>query len=166
MDIFEKARAFATAAHHDAAQVRMCGNSVCPPVAAALVRANHGQSRQGMIHMRNCKSIPPGRRLAAAVCDIPHRWVIYVAAFCSTQAGERYIKSQEIALQGIYLAAHLTDVIETYYRETVSSCNRTHLVGSGWIANPCGEDLTEEQAARLFDAAGAWQQQPAEQEAA
>lgn len=23
------------------AQVRMCGNSVCPPLAAALVRANH-----------------------------------------------------------------------------------------------------------------------------
>lgn len=29
------------------AQVRMCGNSVCPPIAAALVRANY-QERQGM----------------------------------------------------------------------------------------------------------------------
>ncbi|MHB0844719.1 DNA cytosine methyltransferase [Stutzerimonas nitrititolerans] len=30
-----------------AAQVRMCGNSVCPPVAAALVRANLGQQQIG-----------------------------------------------------------------------------------------------------------------------
>lgn len=30
-----------------AAQVRMCGNSVCPPVAAALVRANLGQQQTG-----------------------------------------------------------------------------------------------------------------------
>lgn len=30
-----------------AAQVRMCGNSVCPPVAAALVRANLGQQQLG-----------------------------------------------------------------------------------------------------------------------
>ena len=29
------------------AQVRMCGNSVCPPIAAAVVRANY-QERQGM----------------------------------------------------------------------------------------------------------------------
>ncbi len=27
------------------AQVRMCGNSVCPPVAAALVRANLGEQQ-------------------------------------------------------------------------------------------------------------------------
>jgi DNA (cytosine-5)-methyltransferase 1 len=26
-----------------AAQVRMCGNSVCPPVAAAIVRANYAE---------------------------------------------------------------------------------------------------------------------------
>ena len=115
-----------------------------------------GQSRQGMIHLRNCKNISPGRRLADAVCDIPHAWVIYVAAFCIAPDGERYIKSQEVALQGLYLASHLTEVIETYYRQIVDSCNRRHLVGSGWIANPCGESLEEEQAARLFEAAGAW----------
>lgn len=30
-----------------AAQVRMCGNSVCPPIAAALVRANYVKARYG-----------------------------------------------------------------------------------------------------------------------
>ena len=29
------------------AQVRMCGNSVCPPVAAALVRANLVEQQHG-----------------------------------------------------------------------------------------------------------------------
>ena len=30
------------------AQVRMCGNSVCPPLAAALVRANYRDLQAGM----------------------------------------------------------------------------------------------------------------------
>lgn len=31
--------------HSKAAQVRMCGNSVCPPIAAALVSANYSERR-------------------------------------------------------------------------------------------------------------------------
>lgn len=30
------------------------------------------------------------------------------------------------------------------------------LIASGWIANPSGVSMTEEQAARVFDAVGAW----------
>jgi DNA (cytosine-5)-methyltransferase 1 len=48
-------RALPTVALSMTAQVRMCGNSVCPPVAQALARANFGH--EALIH---------GRRAVAA----------------------------------------------------------------------------------------------------
>ena len=129
----------------------------------ALLSTNHvavvnidPSGRQGMINWKSAKSIAPGRAIADAVCDIPHCWVIYFSALCIDQFGQRYIKSQEVAPQGMYLSERLTEVIETYYRDLLASCNAKHVVGSGWIANPCGVSLTEAQADRIFDAVGAW----------
>ena len=34
---------------------------------------------QGMVNWKLAKRIPPGRQVANALCDIPHRWTIYVA---------------------------------------------------------------------------------------
>lgn len=134
----------------------------------ALLSTNHvavvnidPSGRQGMVNWKNCKNIAPGQRIADAVCDIAHSWTIYISALCVDQRGQRYIKSVEIAPQGIYLAAGLTDVIEQSYRGLVDECNPNHLVASGWIAIPSAVSLDEEQAARVFDAVGAWDQQRA-----
>lgn len=117
--------------------------------------------RQGMINMKNCKSIPPGQRMAEAVCDFAHRWTIYVSVQCRDQRGHRYTKSVEVAPQGNYLAAHLENVIEETYKELVAESNPNHRLASGWIAIPAEVSLTEEQAARVFDAVGVWNQQRA-----
>jgi len=131
----------------------------------ALLSTNHvavvninPSGRQGMINWKNCKSIPPGQKIADAVCDIPHRWVIYISALCRDQRGHRYSKSVEIAPLGSYLAEHLTDVIEDSHDALMKDCNQNQIVASGWIAIPCDVSLTEEQAARVFDAVGAWNQ--------
>ena len=117
--------------------------------------------RQGMVNWANCKSIPPGQRIADAVCDIPHRWTIYLSVMCDAGAGGQYCKSVEIAPQGQYLAAHLTDVIEAAYLDLKAECNPNHVAASGWIAIPADVSLTEEQAARVFNACGVWSQQKA-----
>lgn len=134
----------------------------------ALLSTNHvavvqidPSNRQGMINWVNCKSIPPGQRLADAGCDIPHRWTIYLSVQCCDQRGYRYTKSVEVAPQGNYLAAHLEDVIEDTYKDLIAESNPNHRVASGWIAIPAAVSLTEEQAARVFDAVGAWNQQRA-----
>ena len=114
--------------------------------------------RQGVINWANCKSIPPGQRIANAVCDIPHRWTIYLSALCDAGSGGQYCKSVEIAPQGNYLAEHLTDAIEASYKDLIAECNPNHLVASGWIAIPADVSLTEQQAARVFSAVGAWEQ--------
>jgi hypothetical protein len=134
----------------------------------ALLRTNHvavvniePRSWQGMVNWKNCKRIPPGRQLADAVCDYAHNWTIYLSGFCIDQNGLRYFKSAEIAPQGIYLADHLSEVIEEHYRALLDTCNPKHLVGSGWIAIPNDISLDEEQAAKVFEAVGAWNQQAA-----
>lgn len=132
---------------------------------AAVLRTNavavinlDPSGRQGMINYRNCKSVPPGRHVANAVCDIAHRWTIYLAGLCIDQNGHRYIKAQEVAPDGIYLADHLTEVIETCYRALLDTCNPLQLAASGWIAVPDQVSLDEEHAARIFEACGAWAQ--------
>ena len=112
--------------------------------------------RQGLINWKNAKSIATGRAIADAVCDIAHHWCIYVSALCIDQRGQRYIKSLEVAPQGMYLAEQLTDVIEAYYRDVINGCNPLHVVGSGWIAIPSNVSLDEAQAANIFNAVGAW----------
>lgn len=133
---------------------------------AAVLRTNHvavinldPSGRQGLVNYRNCKSIPPGRHVANAVCDIAHRWTIYLAGLCIDQNGHRYIKAQEVAPEGVYLAEHLTDVIDHCYRALVDSCNQQQKVASGWIAIPDQVSLDEDHAAKIFEACGAWAQQ-------
>lgn len=135
---------------------------------SAILRSNRvsvinidPSGKQGLINYRNCKNIAPGRHIADAVCDYPHRWTIYLAGLCIDQSGQRYIKAQEVAPFGIYLAAHLTEVIESTYRALLDTCNPMHLVASGWIAIPDAVTLEEEQAAKLFDAVSAWSQEEA-----
>lgn len=131
----------------------------------AILRTNHvavinidPNGKQGLINYKNCRNIAPGRHIADAVCDYAHRWTIYLAGLCIDQNGLRYIKAQEIAPLGIYLAAHLDNVIEGAYRDLLDTCNPMHLVASGWIAIPDDVTLEESQAAKLLEAVGAWDQ--------
>ena len=58
--------------------------------------------------------------------------------------------------RGTLYAAQLTDVIEAFYREHLAGCNPNHIRASAWIAIPNNVTLDEAQAARIYDAAGAW----------
>lgn len=130
----------------------------------SLVRANHvavvnidPSGRQGMINYKSLKNIAPGK-IGQAVCEITHRWTIFLSAICIDQAGDRYLKSVEIAPDGMYLSDHLEEVIEHCYREIRDSANPQHMVASGWIAIPDVVSLDEAQAYRIFVAVGAWNQ--------
>jgi hypothetical protein len=119
------------------------------------------EGRQGLIDWKTCKNISPSPKIAEAVCDISHRWVIYIGAFCIDAQGQRYMKSTEIAPDGIYKSDHLADVLEHCYRDLLAGCNPNQLIGSGWIATPGGASLDEDQAFKVFEACGAWQMKQA-----
>lgn len=133
----------------------------------ALVSANHAavvnidpSGQQVLINWKNLRQICV-RQVVDAVCDIPHRWTIYLSVLCRTELGERYHKSIEVAPQGNYRAEHLTDVIETSYMDLRATANPNHLVAAGWIAIPTETTLDEAEAAKVFAAVGAWNQQKA-----
>ncbi|OOE15158.1 hypothetical protein BSR09_00715 [Stutzerimonas degradans] len=121
----------------------------------AVVRMENDD--QYLIDWRDVRAIAPSRQVMGALCDISHRWVIYIGAFCLDAQGKCYMKSTEIAPEGMFKSETLADALEHCYRELLDGCNPNHLVGSGWIAVPGGKGLDEEQAARIFEACGAWQ---------
>lgn len=144
--------------HNPMARLERFSRSVLRQHHIAVVNIDPS-NKQGLINWRNCKSVAKGRHIADAICDIAHHWTIYLAALCVDQFGKQYIKATEVAPQGVYLSGHLTDVIETTYKALLNGCNPQHIVGSGWIAIPDRVSLEEEQAARIFDAVGAWNQE-------
>lgn len=112
--------------------------------------------RQYLVDWRSARTVAASPQIMSALCDISHRWVIYIGAFCIDASGQRYMKSTEIAPDGIYRSDSLAEVLEHCYRELLAGCNPNQLIGSGWIATPGGASLDEEQAFRIFEACGAW----------
>jgi hypothetical protein len=130
----------------------------------ALLSSNHvavvnidPSGLQMMVNWKNCKKII-SHRVANAIFDGAHTWTIYISVMCVDQRGGEYVKSVEIAPQGMYKVEQLTDAIEHHYLELRASCNQQHVVASGWIAIPTAVSLDESQAATLFTKAGAWNQ--------
>lgn len=115
---------------------------------------------QVLVDWKHARAIGNGREaVATAVTEMPHRWSLYLAALCRDQLGTAYMKSVEIAPQGIYKAAQLAEAVETYCVELKAGCNPYHFIGLAWLAIPTEITLTEAQAERVFDAFGAWRKQ-------
>ncbi|HEY0289086.1 MAG TPA: hypothetical protein VGC62_19080 [Pseudomonas sp.] len=130
----------------------------------ALLSSNHvavvnidPSGSQAMFNWKNCKRIT-SLKVANAIFEVAYNWTVYIGVMCIDQRGGEYIKSVEIAPQGMYKVDQLTDAIEHCYLELRDSCNQQHLVASGWIAIPSALSLDEAQAALLFNQAGAWNQ--------
>jgi len=120
----------------------------------------HPSGRQGLLNWKTRQSVAAGRLLASGICDIPHHWVIYLAVFCDS-GRQRYIKAIEIAPAGQYKSNQLAEVMEQHHGEVKAICPPAHIVGYGWIASPVGESLSEEQAGKVFEAVGCWEERVA-----
>lgn len=129
----------------------------------SMIRSNHlavvcieSTERQGLINWKNCKSIAPSQAIADAVCDIAHRWTILVGVMCQAPDGVQYLRCEEASPQGVYLAAHLSDVIAKVHDDFLAMANPNQVVSSGWLAVPDQVEVSEAQAAKVFAAVGGW----------
>lgn len=64
--------------------------------------------RQWMFNWKSCRVIR-SRQICNAIFDVAHRWTIYISCMCIDQHGAEYLKSIEIAPDGIHLASQLTE---------------------------------------------------------
>lgn len=115
--------------------------------------------QQGMINWKNCKRVPGSQLIADAVCDIAHRWTILVGVMCLAPDGSEYLRSEEASPQGVYLAAHLSEVIAKVHDDFRATANPNQVVSSGWMAIPYQAEVTEAQAAKVFAAVGGWKKE-------
>jgi len=129
----------------------------------ALLKTNHAAvanvsppDRQIMIDWLHCRQIR-SRPVANALCDIPHRWTVYIAVFCQEPSGAQYSKATEFTTAGMHLVASLEQLMIEKHAELCVSANQKHVIGSGWIAIPDQMTLTEAQANAVFTAMGVWQ---------
>lgn len=134
----------------------------------SLLKSNHvavvcieTTERQGLINWKSCKSIAPSQAIADAVCEIAHRWTILVGVMCEAPDGSQYLRSEEASPQGMYLAAHLSDVIAKVHDDFRATANPNQVVSSGWLAIPYEAEVTEAQAAKVFAAVGGWRKEAA-----
>lgn len=129
----------------------------------ALVRTNHAAVAnvepgdiQVMVNWKTCRqirSVP----VANALCDIAHRWTVYIAVFCQEPSGAQYSKAAEFTTSGMHLVANLEQLMIERHAEVCASANQKYVVGSGWIAIPDDVAITEAQANAVFTAMGVWQ---------
>lgn len=129
----------------------------------ALVRTNHAAVAnvepgdiQIMINWKTCKQIC-SLPVANALCDIAHRWTVYIAVFCQDPTGAQYSKATEFTTAGMHLVANLEPLMIEKHAEVCASANQKHVIGSGWIAVPDQVSLTGAQANAVFTAMGVWQ---------
>ncbi|WP_295514970.1 hypothetical protein [uncultured Pseudomonas sp.] len=147
--------------NHQARIARACRSLLAVHQVAVLDiehSTNPDQMNQRLISLRSALPIARDQlpTIVDAFCDFPYRWTVYFAALCQAPQGGRYIKAEEIALQGVYLAGQLSDVIKAYSHEIRDRCNTLHLVATAWIANPSNITLDEAQADHILEAFDAW----------
>lgn len=135
----------------------------------SMLRSNHVAvldvehlELQTIINWKNGTLVTSNSRIALvdAITERPYRWTIYLAGLHRPDNAEPYMKSEELALDGIYRAESLIDVIEPRSIELKARCNPNHLIGMAWIAMPYQATLTTAEASRIFEAFGAWHKNP------
>lgn len=129
----------------------------------ALVRTNHAAvvnvappDIQIMANWKNCTQIC-NVQVAHALCDLAHRWTIYISVFCQKADGMQYSKSVQFTPPGIHLVAGLEQTMIEQHKALMDDNNPNHVIGSGWIAIPDVIEVDEAAANKLFAAMGVWQ---------
>lgn len=108
-----------------------------------------------LVNLKTGDLITIGRGLQGAISDVAHDWTVYCAAMGRRQDGEEYMKGAQVHAPRCY-QHQISDKLNDVHMGIINDMNPNHRCGVGWIACPCGADISEDQAGRLFDKLGAW----------
>lgn len=94
--------------------------------------------------------------LMIASASRPHKWSVFIAAFGRTLVDE-YFKGEQIFTPSRYYHEDLVDVLEEEHKKVIDSVPEHQLCGVGWVASLHGEDISEQEAGKIFEQVEAWQ---------
>lgn len=108
-----------------------------------------------LISVKTGKTITMGPELERAISDVQHDWSIYCAVFGRRQDGQEYMMGSTVIAPRCY-QLQIADQLSDIHTGILRGMNPQHRVGLDWLACPWGEDISEEDAGRLFDQLGGW----------
>ena len=97
----------------------------------------------------------PSEALAHALAGQPHKWSCYLGVFGRTPFDE-YFKGEQLFIDQPRLQSDLVQTFVEYHGELAKRVPDHQLCGVGWIADPNGEELTEDEAGYIFTKLEAW----------
>lgn len=114
-----------------------------------------GQEFSTLHSMRDGTQMRATPEISDALFDIAHPWSVFIGVFCHDEAkGVVYVESVEMSVSARYKADKLGDVLTEEIKRVTESCNLSHVLGYGWIANPSGREMNEETAFKIFNSRG------------
>lgn len=96
-------------------------------------------------------------RIYKAIAKVKHKWSVYISVFGFQPDGKGYSKSEVVNCQQRYFQCDLVDYLNSEHQNLINNFNKSQMSGAGWIASPSGVELSEEEAANIFDKLGAWE---------
>lgn len=94
-------------------------------------------------------------KIYRAIAEVKHKWSVYMSAFGKQPDGKSYSKSSEVITSNRYFQHELIDTLNQEHIKLVKNFNDQQFTGAGWIASPVGAELTEKEAADIFEKLGA-----------
>jgi len=92
-----------------------------------------------------------------AAASRPHQWSCYISVLGRVPlTGQEYMKSEQILTPSKFYQSDLAPVFEMHHSRLIKNIPEDHLCGVGWIADPFGSELTEQEAGSIFEQLEAW----------
>lgn len=102
----------------------------------------------------NTKPVTP--TIYKAVADVKHMWGVYLSVFGVDNNKSNYSKSNFIECKTRYFQRDLVEFLASEHEKIIKNFNGEHIRSAGWLASATGEELTESEAAFIFDKMGCW----------
>lgn len=111
-----------------------------------------------LIDMRTGDPVPATTEIDIALKRLRYDWTVVMAVLCRDSEGEPYLRLQKEPFPKSYQKDIVDQQVELH-RGLIKSCNHQHYEGFGWISNPYGWDLSNEDAMYIFEKHGAWSEE-------
>jgi len=85
-----------------------------------------------------------------------YKWSLLIAIFGRNQLGDEYMKSEIITANEPCTQSQLAPLAWEYHQQLLKEFPRHHLIGVGWLADPFGADISEQEAGDIFTGLGVW----------